>query len=74
MVKYEDYGKNKLGVELVRAYSDEGLLIARDGVEYVDAIDPRDANRQYEETETPIDVEYTDEDYAEAGKILLGVE
>lgn len=48
-------------------------MISRDGINYEEAIDPTDKNRQYEETDIPIE-EPTEEDYAQAGKILLGVE
>lgn len=64
MVIYEDYGKNSLGVELVRAYSDEGYNLERDGVEYEEAIDPKELGRTYSEvikTE-----EATVEDYQES--------
>lgn len=73
MVIYENYGTNSKGVELVKAYSSENLYITRDGVMYEEAIDPRDANRQYEETNAHI-IDYTEEEYAEAGRILLGVD
>ena len=76
MVIYEDYGTNGLGVELKRAYSDQGYLIEREGVQYDEAVDPKSLNRQYTETDIPIEIEdeTTEEEYAQAGKILLGVE
>ena len=74
MVIYEDYGTNAKGVALVRACSDAGVYIERDGIEYAEAIDPSELHRQYTETEKPIEDETTTVDYAEAGKILLGVE
>ena len=58
---------------LVRAYSNLGFMISRDGINYEEAIDPTEKNRQYTETDIPIE-EPTEEDYAQAGKILLGVE
>ena len=55
-------------------YSDAGLKIERDGKLYNDAYDPTEMDRIYIETNTPIEtMEPTDEEYAEAGKILLGV-
>ena len=39
---------------LVRTFSDAGMLIRREGVEYVDAVDPISSGRQYTETDTPI--------------------
>ena len=74
MVIYEDYGKNKQGVALVRAYSDAGYCIERDGVEYEEAIDPKELNRVYTETDTPIEAEEANiEDY-EAALQDLGVD
>lgn len=71
MVIYEDYGTNPLGIDLIRAYSDAGYYIERDGVEYVEAIDPKDKNRTYTETEHVIE-EATIEDY-ESALAELGV-
>lgn len=51
MIKIETYGVNAEGVELVRTYSDKGMMIERDGVMYAEAIDPVDMHRQYTETE-----------------------
>ena len=45
------------GVVLNRTYSDKGMMIERDGIRYSEAIDPADANRQYTETDMPIDME-----------------
>lgn len=73
MVIYEDCGINPLGISLTRAYSDEGYYIERDGVEYIEAIDPTDAGRTYTETEHKIENEVTFEDYEEAMR-ALGVE
>lgn len=58
------------GRELVRTHSDSGFMVERDGVLYDEAIDPVGIERNYTETDEP--TETTDE-YAEAGKILLGV-
>ena len=70
MVKTEKIKIND--TEYIRNYSNANLLIERDGVKYSEAIDPVDTNRKYVETDEPI-VEPTESDYAEAGKILLGV-
>ena len=51
MIKTEAYGVNSEGVELVRTYSDKGMMIEREGVLYCEAIDPVDMHRQYTETE-----------------------
>lgn len=65
MVIYEDYGTNKLGVELVRAYSDADMNLERDGVQYEEAIDPKELGRTYIEVSAP-EEEATAEDYQEA--------
>ena len=67
MVIYEDYGTNKLGVELARAYSDAGYFIEREEVMYAEAIDPKNLDRKYTETDIAIeDDEATAEDYETA--------
>ena len=52
MVVYEPY--NDI---LVRAYSDKGMYIERDGVQYVDAIDLKEFGHTYTETDIPIETE-----------------
>ena len=42
------------------------MYIERDGVQYVDAIDPINMGRVYTETNIPISMEITEEDEAEA--------
>ena len=54
MIKQEHYGKNGDGVELVRTYSDKGVMVEREGVTYSEAIDPTDLKREYIETDIPI--------------------
>ena len=49
------------GVILDRTYSDEGMMIERDGVRYSEAVDPRECGRTYIETDEPIEVETVDE-------------
>ena len=45
------------GVVLNRTYSDKGMMIERDGVQYSEAVDPAEFNRQYTETDEPIETE-----------------
>jgi hypothetical protein len=59
----------------VKTYSDAGYYIHGGYPEgdYVDAVDRIADNRTYTETDRPIEREEpTEEDYIEAGKILLG--
>lgn len=49
------------GVVLNRTYSDQNMMIERDGVRYSEAIDPAELNRQYTETDEPISGTVTDE-------------
>ena len=66
MIKCEYYGKNGLGVDLYRTYSDENkyILQIETGIEYSEAIDVADENGNirytYEETDKDIERE---EDY-----------
>lgn len=39
------------GVVLNRTYSDTGLMIERDGIQYIEAVDPADLGRVYTEVE-----------------------
>ncbi len=70
----------------VKTYSDKGMMIEREGVQYSEANDPAEFNRQYTETDIPIEVEEDipedipeDEDMTEieekakAYDILMGV-
>ena len=52
----EYYKSREDGVVLNRTYSDKGMMIERDGVRYDEAIDPAELNRQYTETDEPIEV------------------
>ena len=55
-------------------YSDSGFYIERDGILYAEAYDPINSGRVYTETDTPIEpAEDIEAEYAEAGKILMGV-
>lgn len=53
------------GVVLNRTYSDLGYKIERNGVLYDEAIDPAELNRQYTETDIPIETEENEERIAE---------
>ena len=63
MIKTEYYGKNGLGVDLYRTYSDENkyILQIETGIEYEEAIDVGDENGYikytYEETDKDIEIE-----------------
>ena len=63
MIKIEYYGKNGLGVDLYRTYSDENKMIRQieTGIEYDEAIDVGDENGNirytYEETNKDIERE-----------------
>ena len=57
MIKTENMTIN--GKEFVKTYSDIGMMVERDGVRYSEAVDPAEFNRQYTETDEPI--EATDE-------------
>ena len=59
-LRTEYYKTRSDGVVLNRTYSDRGFMIERDGVRYCEAIDPAELNRQYTETDEPIEG-YTDE-------------
>lgn len=50
----EYYKTREDGVALNRTYSDIGMMIKRDGIEYSEAIDPQELNRLYIETDIPI--------------------
>lgn len=62
----------------VRTYSDAGFYIhgGFPEADYAEAVDRADLNRTYTETNIPIeDSEMSDDaEYAEAGKIMMGVE
>lgn len=63
--------------EFTRTYSDENRYVVRDGISYSEACDPAEFERTYTEGDfidndsEPIPAE---DDYATAGKILMGVE
>ncbi len=74
MIVTEFYRVREDGVVLNRTYSDAGMMIERDGVRYSEAIDPAELNRQYIETDEPIEAEeVTEQDYQDALR-EMGVE
>lgn len=78
MIITEYYKTREDGVVLNRTYSNAGFMIEREGVRYSEAIDPAELNRQYIETDEPIDknadpFEATETDYQNA-LAQLGVE
>lgn len=65
----EYYKTREDGVVLNRTYSDKGMMIEREGIRYEEAIDPAELNRQYTETDEPIEggpTEATEADYQNA--------
>lgn len=72
MIKTENLTINNRA--FVRTYSDSGFLVERDGDRYSEAIDPAEFNRQYTETDEPIDTDMSEtEEKARAYDILAGV-
>lgn len=47
----EYYKTRSDGIVLNRTYSDAGFMIERDGIQYTEAIDPADLDRNYTEVE-----------------------
>ena len=43
------------GRAFVKTYSDQGMMVERDGVRYSEAIDPAEFGRVYTETDEPIE-------------------
>ena len=71
MIKTESMTIN--GKAFVRTFSDSGYMVERDGVRYGEAIDPAEFNRQYTETDEPIEDMTETEQKALAYDILMGV-
>lgn len=61
MIVTEYYKTRSDGVVLNRTYSDKCMMIERDGDLYDEAIDPVGMNRQYTETDIPIEMSETEE-------------
>lgn len=61
---------------LIRTYSDAGMYIHGGYPEgnYEETTDPISAGRTYTETDIPIERSVSEEEYAEVGKIFMGVE
>lgn len=73
MVKIENITVN--GKDFIRTYSDRGYMIKRDGVQYIEAIDPIGFERTYTETETSIENEVAEaSNYEKIIDILTGNE
>lgn len=69
MIITEYFMTREDGVVLNRTYSDVGMMIERDGVRYSEAIDPTKLNRQYTETDEPVEgftEDATETDYLNA--------
>ena len=62
MIVTEYFATRSDGVVLNRTYSDAGYCIERDGVQYSEAIDPAEYNRQYIETDILIEQEEPETD------------
>ena len=64
MIKTENMTIN--GKSFVKTFSDSGYMVERDGIRYSEAIDPAEFDRQYTETDEPIEgetEEATETDY-----------
>ena len=62
MIITEYFRTREDGVVLDRTYSDIGMMIERDGIRYCEAIDPAELNRQYTETDEPIEIPESQEE------------
>ena len=51
------------GTEFTKTYSDQNLMIEREGLVYSEAVDPIGSGRTYTETDMPIPEEGEDEPY-----------
>ena len=71
MIKTESITIN--GKAFIRTYSDSGYMVERDGIRYDEAIDPAEFNRQYTETDKPVEGMTETEEKAKAYDILMGV-
>ena len=71
MIKTENLTIN--GKQFIRTYSDNGYMVEREGVRYSEAIDPAEFNRQYTETDEPIEGMDETEEKALAYDISMGV-
>ena len=53
------------GVQYERTYSDKGMMIERDGIQYAEAVDPVNSCRKYIETDIPIIADDPEEEMME---------
>lgn len=64
MLITEEYTSRKTGKQFVRNYSDAGYWIERDDGElFVEAVDLKEEERAYSETDKLIDEDYEDEPF-----------
>lgn len=61
------------GKSFIRTYSDAGRFVVRDNIPYSEACDPAELGRTYIEGDL-LDPIIIEDDYSEAGRILMGVE
>ena len=59
MIKTEQLTINNK--QFTKTYSDQNMMIERDGVQYSEAIDPSEFGRTYTETDIPVEAEATTE-------------
>lgn len=73
MIKTENMTINDRA--FIRTYSDSGYMVERDGIRYGEAVDPVELNRQYTETDEPVEAEELTEteQKALAYDIVMGV-
>lgn len=62
------------GREFTKTYSDDNKYVVREGAAYTEAYDPAEFGRTYTEGEEIPYTEPTEEEYAQAGRIMMGVE
>lgn len=76
MIQSEFYTTLRDGTVLIRTYSDKGMCIRRDGIDYEEAIDPENLGRVYEETDIPISESQNEDEISaeEALSIITGGE
>lgn len=71
MIRTENLTIN--GIDHIRTWSDAGRYVVRDGASYEEAVDPSEFGRTYTEGDL-IPVEEGEEDFAQVGRIMMGVE
>lgn len=59
--------------DFICTYSDSGKYVVRDGISYEEAVDPAELGRVYTEGDAIPMEDPTDEDFAQMGKIMMGV-